>query len=62
METTFEITKSFGPDDMIARLTEEAIGIAKATGSVGATCDESTWNSREGERLIASVTVARTNL
>lgn len=62
METTFEITKSFGPDDVVDRLTESAVAMAKATGSIGATCGESTWNEHEGERQLASVTVARINL
>jgi len=54
----FKVTESFGTTTEIERLLEQAIGIAKATGSVGATCDESHISSGE-ETLVASVTVSR---
>lgn len=54
----FKVTESFGTDKEIERLRNEAIGIAKATGSVGATCNESRITSGE-ETLVASVTVSR---
>lgn len=61
METTtdFKVTKSFGTEALIARLTAEAIGIARATGSVGATCEESNWNPDGEDEVVASVTVSR---
>mgnify|MGYP003624283088 CR=1 FL=1 len=54
----FKVTESLGTEAQIERLRNEAIGIARATGSVGATCNESRLTSGE-EVLVASVTVSR---
>jgi hypothetical protein len=60
MTTTFQITESFGTTTEIERLREQAISIARATGSVGATCSESRWDSVTGKTIeLASVTVSR---
>jgi hypothetical protein len=56
----YTITEAFGTDTEIARLRDQAIGIARATGSVGATSSESNWDSAtEKTTLTASVTVSR---
>lgn len=60
MTTTFKVTESFGTETEIERLTEQAIGMALATGSVGASYQEVTWDSDTAEETItASVTVSR---
>jgi hypothetical protein len=51
----WEIVESFGTPELIERLTNEAIGIAGCTGSVGAMCMES---NTDGE-TIALVEVKR---
>jgi hypothetical protein len=60
MTTTFKVTKSFGTETEIEKLTEQAIGIALATGSVGASYQEVTWDrDTNQEKITASVTVER---
>lgn len=59
INTEFKVTESFGTADKIASLTSQAINIARATGSVGATCEESNWNPNGDDEVIASVTVSR---
>lgn len=54
----FKVTESFGTATETERLRNQAIGIARATGSVGATCNESHIIAGE-ETLVASVTVSR---
>jgi hypothetical protein len=57
---SFQVTESFGTDAQIRRLTEEAINMARATGSVGATCNESNWSQDTGKTTtVAMVTVSR---
>ncbi len=51
----WRVVESFGTPEQIERLTNEAIGIAGCTGSVGAMCMES---NTEGE-TIALVEVKR---
>ena len=59
MNNEFKVTESFGTATQIERLTDEAIGIARATGSVGATASESkvdneTLKSVESARVTVS--------
>lgn len=39
--TTWRIVESFGDSELVERLTQEAMGMAGATGSVSVTCSES---------------------
>ena len=60
MTTAFKVTEAFGTETEIARLTDEAMGMAQASGSVGATCKESTWDSDKAIKVVtALVTVSR---
>ena len=60
MTTSFKVTESFGTKEQIERLKEQAIGMARVTGSVGATHQEVNWDADTNQETItASVTVSR---
>lgn len=56
--SNFRVTEQIGTIEQINRLRDEAIGIARATGSIGATAEQCDWNN--GDFItIAKVTVVR---
>ena len=60
MTSTWKVTEAFGTEAQIERLKREAIGIAGATGSVGATSEETHWDQETNESSVAArVTVER---
>ena len=57
-KTNWEIVEAFGTPELIERLTNEAIGIAGATGSIGATATQNKFKDDE-LTTVASVEVRR---
>lgn len=60
MNTNWKITEASGTEEQIIKLISEAITMASATGSTGASVTSKDWDSKTGKTTtVASATVAR---